>query len=239
MSDQTANSNALSMLSTGALRVSDNLGRFELRKILGRGAQSIVWLAFDPRMEREVAIKVMRAGSGSDAKALAQWLEEARSVGRVKHPNIVSVYEADIQGDQPYLVFEYIVGTTLDQVLKQRGAMAPREAVALMMDVLDAIAVAHGAGVIHRDLKPSNVLIDAAGRARVMDFGIAARVREANSTEPVVPSGGTPGYLSPEAANGAAPAASMDVFSAGVVLAEMLMGKPLVDESDPYRAIYR
>jgi serine/threonine protein kinase len=239
MSDQPAFSNTLSMLSTGAMRVSDKLGRFELRKILGRGAQSTVWLAFDPRMEREVAIKVMRVDSGSDTKALTQWLDEARSVGRVKHPNIVPVYEADIQGNQPYLVFEYIAGTTLDQVLKQRGAMAPHEAVALMLDVLDAVAVAHAAGVIHRDLKPSNVLIDAAGRARVMDFGIAARVRDANSAEPVVPGGGTPGYLSPEAANGAAPAGSMDVFSAGVVLAEMLMGKPLVDESDPYRAIYR
>jgi HD-like signal output (HDOD) protein len=108
-----------------------------------------------------------------------------------------------------------------------------------MMDVLDAVAVAHAADVVHRDLKPSNVLVDAAGRARVMDFGIAARIPDRNSTDPTVPSGGTVGYLSPEAANGAAPAASMDIFSAGVVLAELLMGKPLIDEPDPYRAIYR
>ena len=227
------------MLATGALRVSDRLGRFELRKILGRGAQSTVWLAFDPRMEREVAIKVMRNDSGSDAQALAQWLDEARSVGRVKHPNIVSVYEADMHDQQPYLVFEYIAGSTLDQILKQRGALAPHEAIALMLDVLEAVTVAHVAGVVHRDLKPSNVLVDAAGRARVMDFGIAARIRDSSSTDPVVQGGGTAGYLSPEAANGAAPAASMDIFSAGVVLAEMLIGKPLVDERDPYRAIYR
>ena len=105
MPDQPAFSHSRSMLATGALRVSDSLGRFELKKILGRGAQSTVWLAFDPRMEREVAIKVMRAGSGSDARALSQWLDEARSVGRVKHPNIVPVYEADIHDQQPYLVF--------------------------------------------------------------------------------------------------------------------------------------
>jgi serine/threonine protein kinase len=239
MPEQPAFSQSRSMLATGALRAADKLGRFELRKILGRGAQSIVWLAFDPRMEREVAIKVMRPGNGSDAQALAQWLDEARSVGRVKHPNIVPVYEADIQDQQAYLVFEYIAGTTVDQLLKERGAMAPPEAVALMMDVLDAVAVAHEAGVVHRDLKPSNVLVDAAGHARVMDFGIAARMRDTNSAEPIVASGGTPGYLSPEAANGAPPAASMDIFSAGVVLAELLMGKPLVDERDPYRAIYR
>ena len=231
--------NGRSPLATGSLRVSDTLGRFELRKMLGQGAQSTVWLAFDPRMEREVAIKVMRPGSGSDPQALVQWLEEARSVGRVKHPNIVPVYEADIQDHQPYLVFEYIAGSTLDQILKQRGAMHPQAAVALMLDVLDAVAVAHAANVVHRDLKPSNVLVDAAGRARVMDFGIAARIPDRNSTEPSVPSGGTIGYLSPEAANGAAPAASMDIFSAGVLLAELLTGKPLIDEPDPYRAIYR
>jgi serine/threonine protein kinase len=239
MSEHPSFSNSRPPLGTTALRVSDTLGRFELRKILGRGAQSTVWLAFDPRLEREVAIKVMRPASGSDHQALVQWLDEARSVGRVKHPGIVPVYEADIQDRQPYLVFEYIAGNTLDQILKQRGAMAPREALALMMDVLDAVAVAHAAGVVHRDLKPSNVLVDSAGRARVMDFGIAARIPDRNSAGPVVPSGGTVGYLSPEAANGAAPAVSMDIFSAGVVLAELLMGRPLIDEPDPYRAIYR
>jgi len=231
--------NGRSPLATGSLRVSDTLGRFELRKILGQGAQSTVWLAFDPRMEREVAIKVMRPGSGSDPQALVQWLDEARSVGRVKHPSIVPVYEADIQDHQPYLVFEYIAGNTLDQILKQRGAIPPHEAVALMRDVLDAVAVAHAVNVVHRDLKPSNVLVDGTGRARVLDFGIAARIPDRNSTDPVVPGGGTVGYLSPEAANGGAPSASMDIFSAGVVLAELLTGKPLIDEPDPYRAIYR
>ncbi len=239
MPNPTTFATGRSPLNTGSLRVSDTLGRFELRKILGQGAQSTVWLAFDPRLEREVAIKVMRPGSGSDPQALMQWLDEARSVGRVKHPNIVPVYEADIQDHQPYLVFEYIAGNTLDQILKQRGAIPPQEAVALMRDVLDAVAVAHTVNVVHRDLKPSNVLVDATGRARVLDFGIAARIPDRNSTEPVVPSGGTVGYLSPEAANGGAPSASMDIFSAGVVLAELLTGKPLINEPDPYRAIYR
>jgi len=227
------------MFNTVALRVSDTVGRFELRKMLGRGAQSSVWLAFDPRLEREVAIKVMRPGTGSDEKALTQWLDEARSVGRVKHPNIVPVYEADIQDGKPYLVFEYIAGKTLEELLKQNGALAAQQAVALMMDILDAVAVAHAANVVHRDLKPSNVLVDAAGPARVMDFCISSRIPDRNSKEPVVASGGTPGYLSPEAANGAAPSASMDIFSAGIVLAEMLTGKPLINETDPYRAIYR
>jgi len=227
------------VMGTVALRPTDLVGRFELRKILGQGAQSTVWLAFDPRMEREVALKVMRPGVGSDEKAVSQWLQEARSVGRVKHPNIVPVYEADIQDRRPYLVFEYVAGTALDQVLKKRGALPAQEATALMVEILDAVAVAHEAGVVHRDLKPSNVLVDAAGHARVMDFGIAARIKDSSSTDPATSVSGTAGYLSPEAASGAEPCASMDIFSAGVVLAELLMGKPLIEERDAYRAIYR
>jgi len=225
--------------SVSTLKPGGMLGRFELRKLLGQGAQSTVWLGFDPRMEREVAIKVMRAGTGPDDKAVAQWLQEARSVGRVSHPNIVPVYEADIQDRQPYLVFEYVPGNTLDQVLKHRGALPPREAVVMMMDVLDAVAVAHNAGVIHRDLKPSNILIDGAGRARVMDFGIAARIQGGGETGGGFAGSGTVGYLSPEAANGEASSATMDIFSCGVVLAELLTGKPLIQETDSYRAIYR
>jgi serine/threonine protein kinase len=225
--------------STGAPSGPATLGRFELRKKLGQGAQSTVWLAFDPRMEREVAIKVMRPGAGSDDAAVGQWLEEARNVGRVKHPNIVAVYEADIQDRQPYLVFEYIAGRALDQVIQERGALPPQEAVALMMDVLDAVAVAHNAGVVHRDLKPSNILVDGAGHARVMDFGIAARIKDNADKGPDALVCGTLGYLSPEAAKGDPPSATMDIFSAGLVLAELISGKRLVQEKDPHRSIYR
>jgi serine/threonine protein kinase len=215
------------------------IGRFELRKILGQGAQSTVWLAFDPRMEREVAIKMMRVGDGSDDSAVSHWLQEARSVGRIQHPNIVPVFEADIYERQPYLVFEYIAGQTLEQLIKARGALPANEAVALAMDILDAMTVAHAAGVVHRDLKPSNVLVDSAGRARIMDFGIAARILDANVEPSQAPVGGTIGYVSPEAVNGATASASMDIFSVGLVLGELLSGQRLVNESDPYRAIYK
>lgn len=215
------------------------LGRFELRRILGQGAQSVVWQAFDPRLERDVAIKLMKVGKGSDASAIAQWLQEARSVSRLTHPNIVPVFEADVQDQQPYLVFEYVPGQTLATILGKRGALPPVEGVALMMDVLDALVVAHAAGVVHRDLKPSNVLVDEAGRARVMDFGIAARMKGAGGTGVAATDGGTPGYMSPEAAQGTPVTPLMDVFSAGIVLAELLSGKPLITERDPYRAIYR
>jgi len=115
------------------------LGRFELRRILGRGAQSVVWLGFDPRLEREVAIKLMKVDKGSDASVITQWLQEARSVSRLTHSNIVPVFEADVQEQQPYLVFEYVPGQTLAALLGKRGAVPPGEAVTLMLDVLDRV----------------------------------------------------------------------------------------------------
>ncbi len=238
MAEFPAFQNSRSPSDQSGLKPSRNLGRFELRQQLGQGAQSTVWLAYDPRMEREVAIKVLRPGAGADEQAIKQWLQEARSVGRVKHPSIVPVYEADIQDQYTYLVFEYVAGETLASLISRKGALPARDAVAILMDVLDAIAVAHAEGVIHRDLKPSNILLDTTGRARIMDFGIAARVRSTD-VDGVVAVGGTVGYLSPEALSGQPPVPSMDLFACGLVLAELLMGKPLVQESDPNRAVYR
>ena len=215
------------------------LGRFELRRILGQGAQSVVWLGFDPRLEREVAIKLMKMGKGAELSAIPQWLHEARSVSRLTHPNIVPVFEADVHEQQPYLVFEYVPGNTLASLLASRGALPAAQAVALIADVLDALVVAHAAGVVHRDLKPSNVLVDESGRARVMDFGIAARIQETVGAGSGANYVGTPGYISPEAARGAPATPAMDIFSAGMVLAEMLCGKPLIAERDSYRALYR
>jgi serine/threonine protein kinase len=165
-----------------------------------------------------------------------QWLQEARSVSRLTHPNIVPVFEADVHEQQPYLVFEYVAGPTLSQYVKAQGALPAHQAVAMLLGVLDALVAAHAAGVVHRDLKPSNILIDATGRARVMDFGIAARLHDPGSLDQVV---GTPGYMSPEATQGGLPTATMDVFSAGLVLVEMLSGEKLISERDPYRAMRR
>ncbi|MDZ4075361.1 MAG: HDOD domain-containing protein [Hylemonella sp.] len=224
-------------------KVGDSIGRFKLRRLVGQGGQATVWLAFDPRLEREVAIKLLRPEQGADAALVAQWLQEARSVSRLTHPNIIPVFEADVEDQQPYLVFEYVPGQTLAAILHQRGALPPGEAVGLMVDVLEALAAAHAAGIVHRDLKPSNVLVDASGRARVMDFGIAVRVQESEAhpvpAKAAQATGGTPGYMSPEAATGAPPTPAMDIFSAAVVLTEMLSGQRLIDERDPWRAMQR
>lgn len=213
-----------------------SLGRFELKKQLGRGAQATVWLALDPRLQREVAIKLMRPMQDQDPSVLEQWLREARHVGRLAHPCIVPVFEADVQGSQPYIVFEYVPGHTLAEHLAQQGRCTPHDAVALMVDVLDGLHAAHLAGIVHRDLKPSNVMIDAQRHARVMDFGMAAPVQSAPDAQLA---SGTPAYMAPEAAAGAAPTPAMDVYSAALVLIELLTGHPLIHQKDTWQALYR
>ncbi|HSW07679.1 protein kinase domain-containing protein [Aquabacterium sp.] len=216
-----------------AVRPGRRVGRFKLAEELGRGAQATVWRAHDERLDRDVALKLLNPEA--DTVAVSQWLHEARAVSRLSHPHIVPVFEADEHNGQPYLVFELVRGHTLADVLKRKGAMAARDAGVMLLGVLDALRVAHEHGIVHRDLKPSNILIDADGRARVMDFGIAARAADTSDGRII----GTPGYMSPEAARGLPPTPLMDVFAAGMVLAEMLCGKPLLREKDPYRALHR
>jgi serine/threonine protein kinase len=217
-----------------ARATSPRIGRFKLLRQLGRGAQATVWLAHDERLDREVALKLL--DTRADDLTLDEWLHEARAVSRLSHPHIVPVFEADENQGRPYLVFEYVPGPTLAAHLRERGAVPAREAAALMRSVLDALAAAHERGIVHRDLKPSNILIDAQGQPRVMDFGIAARMGDGDEAGTIC---GTPGYISPEAARGSAPQPAMDVFAAGVMLAEMLAGQRLLVERDPMRALAR
>ena len=214
------------------------IGRFKPLRSLGTGAQAVVWLAHDPRLDREVALKVLT--QGTDRASVDAWLHEARAVSRLTHPNIVPVFEADIEAGQAYMVFEYVPGGTLTERLRQRGRLPAREAVGLMLGILDGLHAAHQAGVVHRDLKPSNILLDAGGRPKVMDFGIAGRVSTTGlpGARPnrIV---GTPGYISPEAARGEPASPVMDVFAASVMLSEMLSGQRLNYDPDPWRAVRR
>ncbi|MFT3816292.1 MAG: HDOD domain-containing protein [Rubrivivax sp.] len=221
--------------ATAAPATRRRVGRFELQRLLGRGAQASVWLAHDPRLQRDVAVKLLAGGAAADVAAVSQWLHEARAVSRLTHPHIVPVFEADDDGGQPYLVFEYVSGGSLAELIARDGRLPPRRAAELMIGVLDALAEAHAQGIVHRDLKPSNVLLGKDGRARVMDFGIAARVSGGADGRIV----GTPGYLSPEAARGEAPNPRMDVFSAGALLGELLSGQRLLQERDALRALQR
>lgn len=217
----------MAALPSSGVRAPERVGRFELRRVIGRGSQATVWLAHDPRLARDVALKLMAPQVSAD---LGDWLAEARHVAALTHPHIVPVFEADVQGSgpgaRPYLVFEYVNGAPLDRHLGRRGPFAPREAVEWLFGVLDAMAEAHAAGVVHRDLKPSNLLIDAAGRARVTDFGIAVKSGAAAAAA------GTPRYAAPETLRGAAPTPAVDVFALGLLLAELMLGRALVDDAE-------
>ncbi|HRO36760.1 HDOD domain-containing protein [Thauera sp.] len=211
------------------------IGRFEVRRELGRGAQSVVHLAWDPQLEREVALKALHLGPrpGHDNASL---LAEARAVSRLRHPGIVPVFEAGEDGGDPYLVFEYVPGESLAALLDRRGPLPAGEAVDRLLEVLAALAEAHAQGVIHRDLKPSNVLLDAAGHARVMDFGIARRIEAAGTREGL---SGTPGYMAPEYIERREIGPRNDVFAAGVLLIELLAGRPLAREGGVKKILER
>jgi serine/threonine protein kinase len=203
------------------------VGRFEIRRELGRGAQSVVYLAWDPQLEREVAIKTLHFAR-SDARRNDALFAEARVVSRLGHPNLVPIFDVGEEDGDPYLVFEFIDGPNLAELIAREGHIAPARAADLMRQVLDALAMAHVNGIIHRDLKPSNILIDPQGRPRVMDFGIAASLDEIESASPQAGYFGTLAYLAPEYANGGRMSDKSDVYAASLVLIEMLAGQPVV-----------
>lgn len=205
--------------------MNERIGRFEIIRELGRGAQSVVYLARDPHLQRDVAIKTLHF-SESDPQQNQQLLSEARMVSPLRHPNIVPIFEAGEEQGDVYLVFEYVPGKNLGDTLRSSGAMTPVKAIAILGPVLDAMAHAHAAGIIHRDLKPSNILIDEDGTPRVMDFGIAARGEaSSNQGEAFM---GTPAYMAPEYIARRECSERSDVFSAGLVLYELLTGQRAV-----------
>ena len=216
--------------------MNKKIGRFEVRSELGRGAQSVVYLGFDPQLQREVAIKTVRFSQPDTARNKVL-LDEARTVSKLRHANIVPIFDAGEEAGGVYLVFEYVPGKNLAEFLVGSGALSPVKAVTLLRPILDAIAYAHAQGIIHRDLKPSNILLDENGTPRVMDFGIATRVGNADGE--LEEYSGTPAYMAPEYVARREVSERSDLFSAGLILFEMLVGRQAIEGDNIFQVMHR
>lgn len=202
-------------------------GRYDVIRVLGKGAMGVVYEARDPHLDRKVAIKTIRIDDltpQQTAEYEKRFLTEARSVARLSHPGIVSVYDAGQTGDVTYLVMEYVPGVNLKHCLRHGVQFSPAGAVQIVLDVLTALGHAHEQKIIHRDVKPENILMDAAGVVKLTDFGIAKMLDAEvdNGTQVMGHSIGTPRYMSPEQVCGKVVDERSDVFSAGVLLYELL-----------------
>jgi serine/threonine-protein kinase len=204
------------------------LGRYKVLKELGRGAMGVVYLGKDPKIQRFVAIKTMRLDQIDDAEKLkevkARFFREAESAGRLSHPNIVTIYDAGEQDALGYIAMEVLEGHSLKQWSRQPNLMLPSEAAQTLAIVADALDYAHQQGVVHRDIKPANIMLTKDRLVKVMDFGIAKTASSSKTETDIVL--GTPTYMSPEQIAGKKVDGRTDIFSLGVVLFELLTGRP-------------
>jgi eukaryotic-like serine/threonine-protein kinase len=206
-------------------------GRYELEELVGTGGMSSVFRAHDRLLERRVALKILHEQYSRDAEYVDRFRREARAAAQLNHPNIVTVIDRGEQDGRQFIVFEYVDGETLKELVAEHGPLPIRDAIELTLQVARALSFAHARGLVHRDVKPQNVILDGDGRAKVADFGIvrALEGEGATLTGTVL---GTSDYMPPEQARGDKVDAQGDVYSLGAVLYELLTGEvPFPGES--------
>jgi beta-lactam-binding protein with PASTA domain/predicted Ser/Thr protein kinase len=219
--------------------------RYEIGELIGYGGMAEVHRGRDTRLNRDVAIKVLRADLARDPSFLNRFGREAHSAAGLNHPSIVSVYDTgdDVAHDgtpQPFIVMEFVEGRTLRDILKAEGRLPARRAMEIIADMCAALDFSHRNGIIHRDVKPANVMITPAGAVKVMDFGIARAVADNSATVTQTANViGTAQYLSPEQARGEPVDARSDVYSAGCVLYELVTGVPPFQGDSPVAVAYQ
>ena len=199
-------------------------GRYELEELVGSGGMSSVYRAHDKLLERTVALKILHEQFTRDDAYVERFRREARAVAQLAHPNIVTVIDRGEQDGRQFIVFEYVDGMNLKELLDQEGPFEPREAIELALQVARGLSFAHENGLVHRDVKPQNVLIDGDGRAKVTDFGIA----HALDVDGMTITGtimGSSNYIAPEQARGEPVDEQSDIYSLGCVLYELLTGE--------------
>ncbi len=200
------------------------LGRYTELKLLGQGGMGAVYKAYDPSLQRTVAIKVML---GQNPEFLARFEREARAVAKLSHPNVVQVYDfgRDDQNN-PYFVMELLSGRSLDSLLKEKGPLPNVKVADVLRQAADGLQAAHAVGIVHRDIKPHNLMLDDTGNVKIVDFGIA---RDMASTDELTSTQATPGtlhYMAPEVLSGQAADARADIYALGLVGFHLLVGKP-------------
>ncbi len=196
--------------------------RYELVELVGAGGMSSVYKAHDGLLERNVALKILHPHYGDDAEYVERFRREARMVAQMSHPHIVTVIDRGEDDGQQYIVFEFVDGENLKQLVERAGPLPARRVVELGIAIADALAFAHEHGLVHRDVKPQNVLLTADGEAKVTDFGIARSLDVEHGVTQTGTVLGTSNYLSPEQASGRPVTRATDVYSLGVVLYELL-----------------
>jgi eukaryotic-like serine/threonine-protein kinase len=206
-------------------------GRYTLDRQIGRGGMGSVWLGRDEVLGRPVALKRIGVAPGASSPDLLRAEREARIAASLNHPNIVGVFDLVDDGDQRYLVMEYVDGRTLADLVRDRGALPVREAARILAQVAGALTAAHAQHVVHRDVKPSNILVRADGEAKLSDFGIARSEADESLTQTGLVTG-SPAYLSPEVASGKLATTASDVWSLGATLFHALAGRPPYDVGD-------
>ncbi len=199
-------------------------GRYRIDARVARGGMATVYRSFDIRLDRVVAVKVMHDSLAQDDAFVERFRREARSAARLQHPNVVAIFDQGEDAGRVYLVMELITGRTLREVLRQQTRLDPGQALGVTEGLLTALAAAHDAGIVHRDVKPENVLVTDAGQVKVADFGLARAIEATHHTVADGTLIGTVAYLAPEQVLTGAADARTDIYSAGVVLYELLTG---------------